>query len=55
MPHRGPQGISTKSFFIRCALRWDYYLTFAYELINPIFLIIVPALLVIGIVPIKRR
>ena len=49
------QGISTKSFIIRCALRWDYYLTFAFELINPIISCIVPALLVIIIVPIKRR
>ena len=49
------QGISTKSFFIRCALRWDYYLTFVWELVNPVIACAVPALLVILTVPIKRR
>ena len=49
------QGVSTNSFFIRCTLRWNYYKTFAFELLNPILQCLIPALLVIVWTPMKGR
>ena len=49
------QGISTKNFFIRCSLRWNYYATFAFELSNPILACVLPALCVVLCAPAMRR
>ena len=48
------QGISTSSFFIKCTLRWDYYITFGFELLNPVLACVLPALVVLMSAPCKR-
>ena len=49
------QGISTDWYFIACTIRLDVWTTFAWNLIWPLLAALVPALLVIGGTPVKRK